>query len=81
MKSIKYYTASWCGPCKMIRPIIEELIKEGYNILIKDVDSNTEDATEDNIRSVPTFIFYEDNTEINRKIGADISKSTLKNFF
>jgi thioredoxin 1 len=58
-KKLEYYTASWCGPCKMAKPIIYALMEEGYNIEIIDVDENYEKAQSKGIRSVPTLIFTE----------------------
>ena len=40
MKKAKYFTASWCGPCKSFKPIIKELIAEGLPIEIVDIDTN-----------------------------------------
>jgi thioredoxin 1 len=60
MKTAKYFTASWCGPCKAFKPIIEELIEEGQPIEILDVDENDELAKEYAIRSVPTTIIFDD---------------------
>lgn len=60
MKTAKYFTASWCGPCKAFKPIIEELIEEGQQIEILDVDENDELAKEYAIRSVPTTIIFDD---------------------
>ena len=60
MKTAKYFTASWCGPCKAFKPIIEELIEEGQPIEILDVDEYQELAAYFNILSVPTTIILED---------------------
>jgi thioredoxin 1 len=60
MKTAKYFTASWCGPCKAFKPIIEELIEEGQPIEILDIDENDELAKEYAIRSVPTTIIFDD---------------------
>ena len=69
MKKIKYFTASWCAPCKMLRPVMEELQTEGYNIDIIDIDDNQQSAIEHNVKAVPTCILYNDNTEIDRWSG------------
>ena len=44
MKSAKYFTASWCGPCKMFKPIIQEAVSEGHSIEILDIDSAQAEA-------------------------------------
>ena len=78
MKSAKYFTASWCGPCQTFKPIIEELIKEGYPIEILDVDDNDELAKELAIRSVPTTIIFDGDTEQERFVGVK-TKQLIKN--
>ena len=70
MKQIKYFTASWCGPCKMLRPIMNELINERFPIHIVDVDNDPENLVgRYNIRSVPTCVVLEENIEVDRFSG------------
>ena len=80
MKTILYFTAEWCGPCKKTRPIVEELNKDSSltNIRIIDVDSEMELAKNFEIKSVPTFIVIEDNEEISRVVGAQTKQSLLE---
>jgi thioredoxin 1 len=59
MKTAKYFSATWCGPCKQFKPIMEELASEGYNIEFIDGDENPREAMKYNIRSVPTTIILE----------------------
>ncbi len=80
MKQVIYFTAAWCGPCKMIRPIVEELIGERYEINITDVDQNQQLAMQYNIKSIPTFVILKDGVEIDRKVGV-MSKEAIKNLF
>lgn len=80
-RKIEYFTGMWCAPCQSIKPLINE-IKSLYNIEIIDVDNNPEITAARGIRNVPTFIFYEDENEINRKIGtSSINKRMLLEFF
>jgi thioredoxin 1 len=77
MKTVYYFTADWCQPCKKTRPIVEELNREqttaGFQII--DVDDNTELVNLFSIRSVPTFILFENGTEKNRIVGAQTKES------
>ncbi len=59
MKTAKYFSATWCGPCKQFKPIMEELASEGYNIEFIDGDENPREAMKYNIRSIPTTIILE----------------------
>ncbi|BED91754.1 MAG: thioredoxin [Candidatus Improbicoccus pseudotrichonymphae] len=74
------FFASWCGPCKMMEPVIQSFFEENkekikfYKI---DIDFSNEIASKMNIMSVPTFVFLRDGIEIKREIGA-ISKSRLQ---
>ena len=79
MKTILYFTADWCGPCKKTRPIVEELNKDLslINIKIVDVDSEMELAKKFEIKSVPTFIVIENNEETNRVVGAQTKQSLV----
>ena len=69
MKTAKYFSATWCGPCKQFKPIMEELSNEGYNIEFIDVDEDRDLAIEYNIRSIPTTVIEEEGKEINRLVG------------
>ena len=79
MNKVLYFTASWCGPCKRVRPIVEEMISGGYNIQILDADTELELINKYNIRSVPTFILLNNDSEIDRVTGAK-TKEELQNF-
>jgi len=72
--------ASWCGPCRMVAPVVEELAKE-YSGKIKigklDVDENPRTATEYGVMSIPTLIFFKDGRVMNQIVGA-INKAGLK---
>jgi thioredoxin 1 len=80
MKSILYFTADWCQPCKKVKPIVEELNREYFPGIfqIVDVDIESEMAKTFEIRSVPTFILFEDGKEINKIIGSQTKQSLLE---
>ena len=56
LKKAKYFTAPWCGPCKMYSPLVDELVSEGYNIQKINVDEEMNMASEYGIMSVPTIV-------------------------
>lgn len=66
------FWAEWCGPCRMVGPIIEEISNE-YNdkaIIAKlDVDSNQEFAAKYGVRNIPTVLFFKDGELVDRKVG------------
>jgi len=73
------FWASWCGPCQMMKPIIEELEKElkgKVEIVGINVDEKKEEVQKYGVMSIPTFIFLKDGKEIARKMGA-ITKAEL----
>lgn len=74
------FWAAWCGPCKTISPLIDELAKE-YAGKLKigklDVDTNSKIATEYGVMSIPTIIFFKKGKVINQLVGA-ASKLELK---
>jgi len=70
MKTAKYFSASWCGPCKMFKPVVNELISEGHNIEIVDVDDNQSLAQQYQIQSIPTIVIEEDGQIVDGILGA-----------
>ena len=75
------FWAEWCGPCRIIGPVIEELANEyeGKAIIGKlDVDSNQESSVKYEVRSIPTIITFKDGKIVDRQVGA-VPKETLKN--
>jgi thioredoxin 1 len=76
------FWAPWCGPCKMIAPILDELAIE-YAGKIKicklDVDGNPESATKFNVRGIPTLLVFKNGAVEATKVGA-LSKGQLTEF-
>ena len=81
MKTVYYFTADWCSPCKRTRPIVEELRREQTTAIFQiiDVDDNSTLANTFSIKSVPTFILFEDGIEKSRVIGSQ-TKEQLEEF-
>ncbi len=73
------FWAPWCGPCKMMNPIIEELEKElAGKIEVEkiNVDEKQEEASKYGVMGIPTYIVLKDGKEAGRKVGV-ISKEDL----
>ncbi len=73
------FWAEWCGPCKMIGPIVEELAGdyEGKAVIGKvDVDTNPEVSAKFGIRSIPTLLVFKNGEVVDKQIGA-VPKNVL----
>jgi thioredoxin 1 len=68
MKQLLYFSAPWCGPCKQLAPILEEVAQQ-YPVKKINVDEESDLAAQYGIRSIPTTILVENGQEIERKIG------------
>jgi thioredoxin 1 len=67
------FWAPWCGPCRMVAPILEEVAKEysGKAIVAKvNTDENSDWATRFGVRGIPTMLFIKDGKEVDRQVGA-----------
>ena len=78
MKLVKYFSATWCGPCKAFKPIMQEVANEGYSVEFIDVDQEQNKAVKYNVRSVPTTVIEENGVEVDRIVGS-VSKETVLN--
>ena len=72
------FYASWCGPCKMLSPVLEKITND-IKVVKVDVDKYQDLAREYGVMSIPCLILFEDNKEIKRNIGF-IPEPKLKEF-
>ncbi|CAM3924209.1 thioredoxin [Lederbergia lenta] len=66
------FWAPWCGPCKMIAPVLEELdaeLGEKAKIVKVDVDDNQETASQYGIMSIPTLLVFKDGEQVDKTVG------------
>lgn len=74
------FWAEWCGPCRMVGPIVDELSKEydGKAVIGKvDVDNNPGVAQQFGVRNIPTILFFKNGEVIDKQVGA-VPKSALE---
>ena len=78
MVTVKRYTASWCGPCKQLAPVFEELKNKITNVTFEtiDVDQNKEAVIAEGIVSVPTVVLEKDGQQLYRFSGV-LPKSVI----
>lgn len=62
------FNADWCGPCRMLKPMLEE-ISDDYKIVSINIDNEDELAEEYNVSSIPCLVVFKDGNEINRSVG------------
>ncbi len=67
------FWAPWCGPCRMVGPIVEELAQDyqgRMQVAKLNVDQNQDLSLRFNVRSIPTLLFFKDGQEVKRIVGA-----------
>ena len=76
------YWATWCGPCKMVSPLVEEVATEFEGKLKVgklDVDTNQASAAKQNVMSIPTLLIFKEGQVVAQQVGA-LSKTQLTEF-
>jgi thioredoxin 1 len=79
MKKILYFSASWCGPCKMLGPIMESLSGQ-INYEKIDVDNNQDLSIQYGVRNIPTLVLVENEETVGRLVGIQ-SKEQILEFY
>ena len=80
--SIRDFWAAWCGPCKMIAPVLDEIdaeIGDKVKIVKVDVDNNQATAAEYQVMSIPTLLLFKDGNVVDKTVGFQ-PKEALKAF-
>ena len=74
------FYADWCGPCKMIAPIVHQIAEERSDITVGkvNVDKDGEIALKYNVMSIPTLIVFKNGSEVNRIVGYKPKEAILK---
>jgi thioredoxin 1 len=78
--SVLVFSAEWCKPCKILKPIVEELsdeLKDKIPIIKLDVDENSDIAAQLGVRNVPTILFFKNGEVVDKMVGAN-TKSNLE---
>jgi thioredoxin 1 len=79
MKKILYFSATWCGPCKNFKPIMEQVSRE-LPVQFVDVDTNPQLVTEYGVRNVPTLIVVKDGQVASKQAGV-LTEAQIKNLW
>ena len=79
MKKILYFSAAWCGPCKMLGPIMESLSRQ-INYEKIDVDNNQDLSIQYGVRNVPTLVLVDNGEAVGRLVGIQ-SKEAILEFY
>mgnify|MGYP003118511857 CR=1 FL=1 len=78
MKTAKYFSATWCGPCQTFKPIMNEIKSEGYYVEFIDIDNLSDLAQQYNVRSVPTVVIEENGVEVDRVVSMQTKRVMLE---
>ena len=80
MKTVFYFTADWCQPCKKMRPIVDELSRDLFpnTFQIINVDLEMELCKKFEVTSVPTFVLIENGIKINRITGSQTKEKLIE---
>ena len=74
---VLFFEANWCGACRSMQPVADQLRGEGFDIRTLDVDTHQKQAIEYGIHSIPAFVLLRDGQEVRRAVGV-ISPESLR---
>ena len=77
MKQLWYFSAPWCGPCKMFGPTMDRVAQKGIPVKKVNIDYEPDASTKFGIRSVPTVILVENEQEVSRFVGAKSEQQVI----
>ena len=80
MKQVLYFSAEWCGPCKIIKPQIQQLQSQ-MSITFVDADASPDTCSTWNVRNVPTLLIIKNGMEVGRILGTAITKDAVINLY
>jgi len=75
---VLFFNASWCGPCQRMKPIVAQLKRQGFHLRDIDVDKNRSLAQKYAVRSIPTFVFIQNGSEVHRFSGGTSADNLRK---
>jgi thioredoxin 1 len=78
MKQLWYFSAPWCGPCKMFGPTMDRVASQGIQVNKINIDYEADAVTKYGVRSVPTTILVENGKELRRFVGAKSENQVIE---
>lgn len=79
-KILVKFGAPWCGPCQAVAPVLESLAADGYAVFDVNTDEDPDSPVKYGIRSVPTFIVFENGEEVQRETGSKTKAQLIELF-
>jgi len=79
--SLIQFSASWCGPCKQLKPIVEKIsddLAEKIDCYYHDIESQPNEPTKHSVRGVPTILLFKNEKLLDTKVGATSEKDLLE---
>jgi len=77
MRELWYFSAPWCGPCKMFGPVMDRVSSQGIPVKKVNIDYEPDVITKFGVKSVPTVILVENGEEVSRFVGAKSGQQVI----